>query len=349
MFCCNTSIQKLGYEKSLAKGQIQVLRLASLDENGNIKVQSVDIEVNDDTFQDVGICSYTWGFDRVEWYDEETGMAWEVASRCEDMCKAALKFYPRVWIDGLCMIQVWKNHVSDNMKIMGRLYWHGNVVPEMVLEQMAPEYPLRGWVQQEISFTNLQYCITPLQKWFNANQKLVQELKIYLKQKEESNGDTSELTYPEEPFDYVSFHEAVDASIPFFNVLSRATEGRNSKDAIALKEKIASLLSTFQGHLFMGSFGPHTLEAILSMDMNLTGVLKRESNTEGSINGAVQSFRTGFFRYNSDRTVASFSLAGYICGEEDLTLFTKKIEAGFVPRPLVGVTITGNPGRTILK
>ena len=122
MLCCNTSIKKLGYEKSLAKGKIQVLRLASLDKNGNIKVQSVNIEVNDDTFQDVGICSYTWGFDRVEWYDEETGMTWEVASRCEDMCKAALKFYPRVWIDGLCMIQVWGNHVSDNMKIMGRLY-----------------------------------------------------------------------------------------------------------------------------------------------------------------------------------------------------------------------------------
>lgn len=138
-----------------------------------------------------------------------------------------------------------------------------------------------------------------------------------------------------------SMHEQNDTCEYIFIYKKRfkqtTKKGRNSKDAIDLKEKT--------WHLFMGSFGEHTLEAILSTGMNLTGVLKRESNTNVSINGAVQSFRTGFFRYNTDRTVASFSLAGYICGEEDSTLFTKKIESGFVPRPLVGVTINGNPGR----
>jgi hypothetical protein len=50
-----------------------------------------------------------------------------MARRCEDMCKAALKLS-------------FEKQVSDNMNIMGRLYWHGNVVPEMVLEHMAPGF-----------------------------------------------------------------------------------------------------------------------------------------------------------------------------------------------------------------
>jgi hypothetical protein len=137
------------YKRALSSGKVQVIRLASLDEDGNIIVRSVhDIQFDDQYFKDVGICSYTWGFDRVAWTDGETGLTWEIADRCEEMCRAALKFYPRVWIDGICMIQSWPGHVRDNMKMMGRLYWHGNVVPEMALYNLSPEYPLRGWVQQ---------------------------------------------------------------------------------------------------------------------------------------------------------------------------------------------------------
>ena len=127
--CLRTShffrtLSKTPYEEALSRGDVQVLRLASLDSNGDIQVKSTDIEINDETFHNVGICSYTWGLDRVTWYDEETGLSWEVADRCEDMCRAALKFYPQVWIDGLCMIQKWPAHIQDNMSIMGRLYWH---------------------------------------------------------------------------------------------------------------------------------------------------------------------------------------------------------------------------------
>jgi hypothetical protein len=152
--CLNDPEKK--YKRALATEQVQIVRLASLDENDNLVVRSIkDIEFSDEAFRDVGICSYTWGFDRVPWTDSETGLTWEISNRCEAMCRAALKFYPRVWIDGICMIQSWPGHIRDNMKIMGRLYWHGNVVPEMVLYQLSPEYPLRGWVQQGETFDSL--------------------------------------------------------------------------------------------------------------------------------------------------------------------------------------------------
>ena len=343
-----TNIGELGYKEALARGKVQVLRLASLDDNGDIIVQSVKCPINDETFQDVGICSYTWGFDRVKWFDKETGLTWDIASRCEAMCRAALKFYPRVWIDGLCMIQAWSDHIGDNMKIMGRLYWHGNVVPEMILDKMAPEYPLRGWVQQEISFTNLQYCITPLQNWFDDNHEIVQEFSSYIKKKKELKGSDKEeeIEYPATEFDILPFDKAVSDSIIFFNVLSRAAEGRENNQAVELKKKIAELMSKLQAAAFMsGSFYADTLENILSLEIDLTGNLKREENPQGLNSGAIQSFRTGFFRYNTDREVAAFSLAAYVSGEEDTSTFMSELGKGFVPNQRVAVTINGNPGR----
>lgn len=239
--CCGK--RELTYEDALSKGKVNVVRLASLDDNGDIIVQSIDFPINDETFKNIGICSYTWGFDRVEWFDKETGLTWEISSRCEAMCRAALKFYLKVWIDGMCMVQAWPAHIGDNMKIMGRLYWHGNVVPEMVLDKMAPEYPLRGWVQQEISFTNVQYCITPLQNWFDDNQELVQEFTSYVEKQREGDKD---IEYPSKQVDITSFNKAVSDSITFFDVLSRATEGRSSDEAIQLKSKIAELMAMLQ-------------------------------------------------------------------------------------------------------
>ena len=342
--CCFEKGEARNYEHALSKGIVQVVRLASLNQDGEIEVKSIDFPINDDTFQNIGICSYTWGFDRVDWTDKETGLTWEIASRCEDMCKAALKFYPRVWIDGLCMVQAWPQHIADNMKIMGRLYWHGNVVPEMVLDKMAPEYPLRGWVQQEISFTNVQYCLTPLQKWFDDNQDIVTAFEEYVKKRKENEGKETES--PSVTFELLPFNKAVNDSMPFFNVLSRAAEGRSSDKAASLQSKIAQLMSNLQKASFMsGSFYQDTLVDILELDIPLTGKLERESNSQGLINGAIQSYRTGFFRYNTDRQVAAFSLAAYVSDDMEVAEFMASIEKGFVPHQRASITINGNPGR----
>jgi hypothetical protein len=94
-----------------------------------------------------------------------------------------------------------------------------------------------------------------------------------------------------------------------------------------------------------GRFYDDTLINILSLGIPLTGKLEREGNSQGLNNGAVQSYRTGFFRYNTDREVAAFSLAAYISGDDDISKFMSTIENGFVPFQRVAVTINGNPGR----
>ena len=338
------------YQDALSMGKVQVLRLASLNRKGDIVVQSTNVQINDETFQNVGICSYTWGFDRTRWYDDETGLEWEIADRCEEMCRAALKFYPRVWIDGLCMIQAWSEHIAENMNIMGRLYWHGNVVPEMVLDRMALEYPLRGWVQQEISFTNLQYSITPLQKWFDANEDIIVPFSKYIQQKHEKGkgGEGTTIPFPNVELDIDAFDSAVSNSIPYLNVLSRATEGRSSDEARLLQAEIAKLLSQLQAAAFMsGRFMQETLVDLLSLDLPLTGKLKREENPKGLINGALQSYRSGFFRYNTDRLEAAFNLAAYVSNPEqpDVSQFLYSIEKDYKPHQRAALTINGNPGR----
>lgn len=54
----------------MASGKVKTIRLASLSEDGKIVVKSIDFPINDETFRKVGICSYTWGFEREMWYDE---------------------------------------------------------------------------------------------------------------------------------------------------------------------------------------------------------------------------------------------------------------------------------------
>ena len=335
----------VSYDKALSSGRIQVLRLASLNSEGEIIVKSVDVDINDETFKDVGICSYTWGFDRTRWHDKETGLDWDVADRCEAMCRAALKFFPRVWIDGLCMVQAWPAHIGENMKIMGRLYWHGNVVPEMVLDKMALEYPLRGWVQQEISFTNVQYCITPLQKWFDDNTDIVVPFSKYIHEGKENEGG-DKIEFPTAKLDIKSFNTAVNNSIPYFNVLSRATEGREGDETRLIKSEIAELLKDLTQAAFMySSFGTEILLRIISLDFPLTGRLKREDTPEGLNSGALQSYRSGFFRFNTDREVAAFSLAAYVTGKPDIRGFLHDLESGFKPEQRAALTINGNPGR----
>mmetsp|Transcript_786 Transcript_786/g.1353 ORF Transcript_786/g.1353 Transcript_786/m.1353 type:complete len:93 (-) Transcript_786:919-1197(-) len=77
---------------------------------------------------------------------------WELSDRYEAMFRAALKFCARVWIDGKCMIQSRPAPIKDNMKITGRLYWHGNIVHDMILYDLSPEYLLRGWMKKNNQF-----------------------------------------------------------------------------------------------------------------------------------------------------------------------------------------------------
>ena len=104
-------------------------------------------------------------------------------------------------------------------------------------------------------------------------------------------------------------------------------------------------MSCNKSKFMSGRFYDDTLINILSLGIPLTGKLEREGNSQGLNNGAAQSYRTGFFRYNTDREVAAFSLAAYISGDDDISKFMSTIENGFVPFQRVAVTINGNPGR----
>lgn len=333
-------------EEAMASGKVKTTRLASLSKDGKIVVKSIDFPINDETFREVGICSYTWGFERKMWYDEETGLTWEIADRAEEMCRAALQFFPMVWIDGLCMVQRWPAHISANMKDMGKLYWHGTVIPEMVLDKMAPEYPFRGWVQQEISFTNLTYSLTPLRQWFESNIELVNSYRDYTTAKKVAV-DGVMPPRPEGDFPFKEFDRAVNMTMPFLAVLSRATEGRTNTNAVNLQASITKLNSELQKFAFMhGQFGPEVLEVMLELELSLTGRLEREPAIEGLQNGALQSFRTGAFRYNTDRIVAAFSLATYVAQYESNAAFLQTLDdEAFRPHQRQYITVSCNPGR----
>ena len=49
-------------------------------------------------------------------------------------------------------------------------------------------------MQQEISFTNLQYCITPLQIWFDENEGAVVAFAKYVEGKKMADGKGTENT-----------------------------------------------------------------------------------------------------------------------------------------------------------
>lgn len=132
-----------------------------------------------------------------------------------------------------------------------------------------------------------------MQKWFDDNQALVQEFTSYTGKQRE--GDT-DIEYPSRQLNTTSFNKAVSDSIAFFNLLSRATEGLSSDEAVQLKSKIPKLMAKLQAAAFMsGRFYDDTLMTILSLGIPLTGKLKREGNTQDLNNGAVQSYRLASF------------------------------------------------------
>ncbi len=96
----------------------KLLRVATIDQE-RIVVRSVDIDIIDDeTFGDVGVISYTWGFGRSSWCDEETGLKWEISDRSLSICREALRYFKRVWMDSICIIQADpEHHQAANLKI----------------------------------------------------------------------------------------------------------------------------------------------------------------------------------------------------------------------------------------
>lgn len=184
-----------------------------------------------------------------------------------------------------------------------------------------------------------------MKQWFDSNQDVVATYVKYLDSQKEQNENVKVERPGPQTIDIITFNKAVSDSIPFFNVLSRATEGRTSLEATKLKAKIADLLSRLQVQAFMfGSFGDSTLIDILSLEIPLVGKLERENNPVGLNSTSIQSFRTGFFRFNNDRQVAAFSLASYVAKEDDLETFVKSLYDNFVPSLVEGTVINGNPG-----
>ena len=336
-------MSKLDYDTAIANGVVKHLRLASLAKDGSILVDSVDFEFTDEYFANVGICSYTWGFKRINWFDKETGLTWEISDRAEAVCRAALKYFERVWIDGLCMVQVWPQHIGENMKFMGKLYYHATVVPEMVVK-LSPEYCLRGWVQQEISYTNILYVIKPLQDFVDGEGKEAFETCRKQQEIEENGGEKANFRFEDNSM-YGKFTNVINESIPYFVALLRITEGRESEKARGLQEKIQEFIHFTRRMSFMyGSFGGETVQKLVTLSVDFTGRLAREDNREGVLRGALQSFRTGFFRFNSDRITASFSLAEYVLDKNNNEMM-ETIDSLTPDTTRETVCINANPGR----
>ena len=342
------------FEEALSTGKIKPLRLASFDENKKINIQSVDHEFSDEYFANIGICSYTWGHARVDWYDKETGLTWKVSDRAEKMCCAALQFFDKVWIDGLCMVQAWPEHIKLNMKFMGKLYFHGTVVTEMGIG-LQPEYCYRGWVQQEISFTKVLCVIKPLHDFVNSTAgkeevEFVTQNKAFLKIK---------LKGQKSPFEGRYNHHKLLLDLfsklkIYLLGLQRIIQGRAQEN---LDEDIEEIYGSIDGiDFYLCSDDSSELTKTIAIQYvyslfarlieNIPTVVKlpRATGDANVLTGAISSYRTGFFRFNSDRQVASFSLAEYVLGEEPGSL-SKRLNT-FIPElngPLVDVIIA-NPG-----
>ena len=221
---------------------------------------------------------------------------------------------------------------------MGRIYYHGIVVPETIAS-LSPEYPLRGWVQQEISFTNVMYHIKPLYDWSIENSD-VYEKCLQLNQA----GQSIQPAW-DDLKDKLSFNRAVNESWPYFNAITRICEGRSSPEAAVLQSNVSHLVTKLQKYLVMyGSVMSETLKVILDLDLSFSGQLRREAVPEGLIASAIQSFRSGMFTYDTDRNVASFQLAQYVLNIDSANL--NDTLDSFVPSfHRQYLTINANPGR----
>jgi hypothetical protein len=200
------------------------------------------------------------------WHDKETGLEWEISDRSLPICREALKHFDVVWMDSLCIIQCSNEHKVANLNIMGRIYYHGTVCPEMVA-QLSPEYSLRGWVQQEISFTKLKYVIKPLLDFTESHRE----------QYERCLEEFKETKTVKSHVDIMAFNQAINDSMPYFNTIIRICEGRESVLAKSMQEKLSKLMTELQRYAMMyGSYGSETLQVLFNLDIPFCGDFERE-------------------------------------------------------------------------
>ena len=263
---------------------------------------------SDESLSGVGICSYTWGLDKVSYTDKETGETWLVSPKSEAMARAGLRFFDKVWVDALCIVQCWDAHRNANLLLMAQLYWHGTVVPETAFE-LSPTYPLRGWVQQEVTYTNCIYALQPLE--------LICEKFAFLKASaspSEAEGAPKQGSTESKEI-MKEIRNAISVCQPYFVALVRMTEGRKSDEAQKVRGAAQAALSHIQKqHMLFGGYGvlEDCTDLIMSFSIPLSGKLPRESNVEGVLSSALESYRQGWFTMNDDRPVASFGLAAYV-------------------------------------
>lgn len=341
-------------QEAMDSGKVKPLRLVSLGANSELVVQSVEHEFSDSYFANIGICSYTWGHDRVDWYDKETDLTWKISDKAERMCRASLEHYDRVWIDGLSMVQAWPDHIKCNMEFMGKLYFHGNVVTETCIG-LQPEYCYRGWVQQEISFTNVLCVMKPLQD-FVKSERGKEELEFINANKcvvKRSNGA-----------DYSAFKgrassqkvlaEVIENMQLYLLSLQRVIQGRDDEDLDEIIEELwddADSLDWYtenqNNEEAVLKATQHVYQAFNNLYNKIPVVVKlpRVIDKEKVLSGVLASFRSGFFRFNSDRIMASFSLAEYVLEMEGGEL--KELLDEFEPDP-EGIhvdVVLANPGK----
>ena len=348
---------KKNFEDALTKGKIKPLRLVSLNEHGYLSVQSVEHEFTDEYFLKIGICSYTWGHDRVDWFDSETGLTWEISSRAEQMCRAALEFFELVWIDGLCMVQAWPEHIKLNMGFMGKLYYHGTVITEMCIG-LEPEYCCRGWVQQEISFTKVLCVIKPLQDFLKSeNGKAA--LAFIKKNKNSFKGSSNGVNL--EPFIGKLSSQKVIVKVlkevaVYLLGIQRVVQDRDCEE---LSDALEDILGEIDGIDFWLTSDDGPEEQIAQSSLHVYRLfnellekvssvvrLPREVDEDKVLMGALSSYRTGFFRFNTDRIIASFSLAEYVLNKEpgELNDVLDSFTPSAFPSQRVDVVIA-NPGK----
>ena len=345
------------FKEAMESGKIKPLRLVSLCEDGTLAVNSVSHEFTDEYFENVGICSYTWGHDRVDWFDRETGRFWKISSRAELMCKAALEFFDLIWIDGLCMIQDWPGHIRLNMGFMGKLYYHGTVVTEMCIG-LRPEYCYRGWVQQEISFTKVLCVIKPLNDFVNSEGgkcalDFVQAHRASMK-RPASKVDMQPFVEKNKTQDHI-LAVLKDVSVYLLGI-QRIMQGRDNKEFSDVVEDVLGeidgiefwLTKKSSSEIEMAKSTFHVYSLLNKLVEGISPVIKlpREVDEDKVLMGALSSYRTGFFRYNTDRTVASFALAEYALNKEPGELI-ETLESFFPhshPSQKVDVIIA-NPGK----
>ena len=345
------------FNDAIASGKIKPLRLVSLSENGDLSVQSVEHEFTDEYFAKIGICSYTWGHDRVDWYDSETELTWKISNRAEEICRAALEFFDQVWLDGLCMVQAWPAHIKLNMGFMGKLYYHGTVFTEMSIG-LRPEYCYRGWVQQEISFTKVICVIKPLNDFLKTESGKAET--AFIETNKRSFKGSSKMVdlniFTGKLSNQKVILKVLDDVAVYLLGIQRVLQGRDDED---LSDALEEIISEIDGIEFWLSDDNASEKEIAKSSLHVYRLfnellekvspivkLPREVDEDKVLMGALSSYRTGFFRFNSDRIVASFSLAEYVLNKGPVEI--KNALESFLPNSYpsqrVNVVIA-NPGK----